>query len=662
MLVSPDAVHSMPIMRPCRTQHLVLAFCSLLAALLPSPLLAQDEVLPADMAQVYTFCERSHDLLYTQLEEASRYAQKALALAQDLNFQRGIGASLNALGDVEYVDGDIAEAHNYYTQAREVYEEVGGEHGLATTFGNLGNVYWRQENLQQALTLHLRALKVFERLGDKKEIAISLNNIGVVHVDQGNLDEALTYYSRSAALSTSLNDRGRLIRTLSNMGSVYSQQDAYDKAHEHLQDALDIAKELGDRGHMAFIYNNIGYLLAKQDRHERAVEVLSEAVRLSRAAGNNRLLMFIHDGLSRSYHGLGQYDRALEHAHQSLTLAQEMDSNRRQMEAHLSLSKIHEAAGNYEQALTHHQHYVAAKDSVFNAEKTRIVAQMQTRYETEEKKQMIEVLQQESRIQALQAERWRNRMIAGVGVLLLFSGFLFGRYRLKQRSNRLLEAKNEEIEAQREALERSLAEKKVLLREVHHRVKNNLQVISSLLNLQADAIDDPSALAALRDTQSRVQAMALIHRKLHRKEDLPRIDMQTYIEGLSDFLLRAFNGKAKAVDCNVCVPNLHLNADTAIPLGLILNELLSNALEHAFPNGTEGTIRVTMQEYAPNRYELEVTDDGRGFSTSPLTPSSSGLGFQLVKKLTRQLEGALQVDSGPDGTRYTLRFTETAMS
>lgn len=652
---------------PCRILTLALTLLGLLV-LLPYPLLAQkDTALPlpqkveaaTDSAWVDELRAWASTHRHTRPAQARRYAEKALALARDLNYTRGIGASLTTLGNLAYGRSDLDRAQAYYTKSQEAYEQMGDERALIRNRANLGNVHKNRGNLEQALTYYFEALEGLEQSDDTESQAVVLNNIGNAHKNQGNLKQALTYFERATALSETLDKPVPLAYVLNNYGTALSEHGAYEQAHRHLRRALAISKEHGYQSYTACISNNLGFLFNKQGRYRRALAPLFTAERLSTALEEDGRLLLVYEELGKAYQGLSQHDRALHYAHESLTLARQVESTYHQMEAHRTLSNIYAAAQHYEQSLAHHRQYVAAKDSIFNTEKTRIITQMQTRYETEEKKRTIESLQHESRIQALQTARWRNRMIAGVGALLLLSGFLFSRYRLKQRSNRLLEAKNEEIEAQRVALEQSLAEKNVLLREVHHRVKNNLQVISSLLNLQADAIDDASALAALRDTQSRVQAMALIHRRLHRKEDLPCIDMQNYIEGLSDFLLRAFNGKAQTIRCEVHAPNLELNADTAIPLGLILNELLSNALEHAFPDGAVGEIQVAMREIAPDHYELEVTDDGVGLPPHAHTDPLSGLGLQLVQQLSRQLEGTLQVKNGI-GTRYTLRFTETA--
>jgi PAS domain S-box-containing protein len=191
-----------------------------------------------------------------------------------------------------------------------------------------------------------------------------------------------------------------------------------------------------------------------------------------------------------------------------------------------------------------------------------------------------------------------------------------------------------------ERLRESLHEKEVLLREIHHRVKNNLQVISSLLNLQSVHLHDEAALAAFRESQGRIRSMALVHEKLYQSGDLARVDVGGYIQDLAGQLLRSY-APVGQVDLEVAVPELSLGVDTAIPCSLILNELISNSLKHAFPGGRRGAIRVTLRETGAERFTLEVEDDGIGFPEGLDPNRAETLGLQLVTTLAEQLDGSV---------------------
>jgi PAS domain S-box-containing protein len=201
----------------------------------------------------------------------------------------------------------------------------------------------------------------------------------------------------------------------------------------------------------------------------------------------------------------------------------------------------------------------------------------------------------------------------------------------------------------------SLREKELLLKEVHHRVKNNLQVISSLLQLQAQELRDPETARLFRESQGRVRSMALIHEQLYRSDDLARIDFAAYVEDLVGHLDRGLGRRAATVGFRIEVQRFPLPLDLAIPCGMILNELVSNALEHAFQAGRTGEIRIgfTVEEGA---YCLTVADNGRGMSEEPIGEATTSLGLKVVRALVRQLHATLDV-AHHGGTRFAIRFT-----
>jgi two-component sensor histidine kinase len=210
--------------------------------------------------------------------------------------------------------------------------------------------------------------------------------------------------------------------------------------------------------------------------------------------------------------------------------------------------------------------------------------------------------------------------------------------------------------AQRTRVERqireSLHEKEVLLKEIHHRVKNNLQVVSSLLTLQANQTDDQLATTLLGDSQNRVKAMALIHESLYRSSDLARINFTDYVNGLLQFLIPAYE-TANHVTIHIQAEDIWLSLDTAVPCGLIINELISNALKHAFPDGVDGLIQVEMRRDGEG-FTLSVKDNGIGFPEGIDYRNTTSLGLQLVGSLARQLDGMVEL---LDGVGTTVKIT-----
>jgi two-component sensor histidine kinase len=211
-----------------------------------------------------------------------------------------------------------------------------------------------------------------------------------------------------------------------------------------------------------------------------------------------------------------------------------------------------------------------------------------------------------------------------------------------------------------EQLKVSLKEKEALLKEIHHRVKNNLQVISSVLRLQSDYIKDERVLALFKDSQNRIRSMALIHEKLHQSSNLLKINFEDYLRDLADNLLRSYAANVQAATLCTEAAGVWLNIDTAIPCGLIINELVSNALKHAFPALTsDNEISVEIVRSEDNQLTLTVRDNGIGFPPDLDFRNTDSLGLELVCVFTEQLEGTIKLDRTVGaGTTFTITFSE----
>jgi PAS domain S-box-containing protein len=205
-----------------------------------------------------------------------------------------------------------------------------------------------------------------------------------------------------------------------------------------------------------------------------------------------------------------------------------------------------------------------------------------------------------------------------------------------------------------EQLRASLREKEVLLKEVHHRVKNNLQVVSSMLSLQSMNATDPTMMRMLQESQDRVRSMALIHEKLYKSGDLAHINFEEYARNLTAYLVRSYSGQGQPIDLRLDISDIPFSIDLAIPCGLIINELVSNALKYAFPEGRAGTITVSIRQDSGS-YRLIVGDDGVGMPAHVDYRNHSSLGLQLVNTLVGQLEGTITM-SAEKGTAFTIQF------
>lgn len=232
---------------------------------------------------------------------------------------------------------------------------------------------------------------------------------------------------------------------------------------------------------------------------------------------------------------------------------------------------------------------------------------------------------------------------------LYISGDIFGRM-LLGNYNKLYQSKRE--------IEKKNYEKELLLKEIHHRVKNNLQTISSLLNMQARAHDNKEIVSILHSNHNRVFSMAMVHEMLYAHEDLSKIEYQNYVEQLCNFLINSFKRTDEEIQCNINIKCIKFNIETAVPLSLLISELITNSLKHAFPNTNKGTINVWIEKNDPEYFLLTYSDTGIGMDSNTLQGTSNSMGVKLISKLARQLRGTLKLVESKTGTTFLVKFKE----
>lgn len=238
-------------------------------------------------------------------------------------------------------------------------------------------------------------------------------------------------------------------------------------------------------------------------------------------------------------------------------------------------------------------------------------------------------------------------------ICILFSVYLlggvFGKDLLKAH-HRLYKSKTE--------IEKRVNEKEMLLREVHHRVKNNLQTVSSLLNLQSKNTNNSQIKTVIKSSQNRVISMAMIHEMLYMRDNLSKIEFRSYVKELGEYLIKSLNATRNHIELHVDIPEVKLGIDTAIPLGLLINEVITNSLKYGFTNNKDGHIHIRLKKESDAFYELFIGDSGVGFSDEIDLKTTKSLGLKLIHNLARQLKGSISRETSQNGTNYTVKFQD----
>ncbi len=388
---------------------------------------------------------------------------------------------------------------------------------------------------------------------------------------------------------------------------------------------------------LADIYISLADLNINIGEYVKAEADAREAIRYSTLLNNNFMLMRSWLSLAKLQNLNKQPDSAILSLKICLETATENFGDGYFLhQAYQEQGKAYASLGNYKKAYAAFLKHDALEDSVFTIEADQRVATLQTEFEVAQKESTI--LSQQQFIS--QQERLQWLTLGAAGLLIFILVFLYRNYQNKRRVNFTLETLNQDLEQKNIQLDKRIAENELLLKEIHHRVKNNLEIVSGLLALQAAQIDHPSAQAVMQASQNRVLSMGIIHQKLYQKGNLAAIEMKDYFRNLSEGILDTFNAAGRiTIECPM--EPIELDVDTAVPVGLIANELLTNALKYAFDESKPGCIRISLNKTSVmGELEFKVSDNGAGKPESVM-PKGTGFGTELVNLLVQQLGGKM---------------------
>jgi len=322
------------------------------------------------------------------------------------------------------------------------------------------------------------------------------------------------------------------------------------------------------------------------------------------------------------------------------------------------------AKGNYKDAYEISQLLKQANDSLAKNETRQRILQEKLRYDSLQQAERTrtyrnDILQKQTEVES--SRKIMYLVIAALALALLLAIAFYRNYRNTKKANRIIAQQQQETEEKKRIIETSLTEKETLLKEIHHRVKNNLQIISSLLSLQANRTDDEHLKRIMNEAKNRIGSMALIHQKIYQSGNLSSVDFQAYIEQMAQSIDANFNHEKKSIAQHIDTHGISLDIDTSIPLGLIINELLTNSYKYAFAGRSSGTLSISLKEKNAEELELHVSDDGQGLPPGFDPSSLNSLGVKLVKGLASQIKGTVRFESD-QGTHCFIDFKKPSLS
>ncbi|MBL4668756.1 MAG: tetratricopeptide repeat protein [Flavobacteriales bacterium] len=573
--------------------------------------------------------------------KAKQIVEKNLARKLDPKTKRSflliLATSLNNIGYVYKQQNNLNKALEFYNKSLKTREEIGDKPGIANSLNNIGSLYDNLGKIEKALEHYDRSLKIQEAIGDKKNAAISLINIGSLYYYQGDTIKSLEFLYQGVKILEKNGNKYFLSVCQNNIGNILNSQKKPTKALSFLDKSLNIRKSIEDNQGVATCLNNIALsysILAEQMSNKSRKDSLKR-VELSYYRKSLKILEKIEDkkNIASSLLNIGRMElksgniaQAKKNALRSFAISKDIGFPVNIKQSAKLLSMVYEKEGKGIASLEMYKLFITMRDSVSNnkTQKATIKQNMQYNFD---KKETLAKIEHEKELTRTKVEKNKQRIIIwgvsiGLLLILIFSFVIVKRLRISNAQKLIIEQKN--------------AENELLLGEIHHRVKNNLQVISSLLGLQERSINDKSAKAAIIEGKERVKSMGLIHKLLYQHDNYSGVEMNDYVNKLIHGLLDSFGMDKSNIKLNLDFSKIKLDVDTAIPVGLIINELVINSLKYAYENIESPSLKVNLIE-TDKELILEIADNGNGKMTE--LNNSKSFGMKLVKSLARQVGG-----------------------
>lgn len=512
---------------------------------------------------------------------------------------------------------DCDQIRHWIEVAEPLLIEASDNRGLAELAYQKGYEAFCQGMYEEAMVHILEGLRIMEDLNDDAGIALGHLRMSRIFHFTFKMAQSGEYGRRAGEAFERLENYPDAWDAWSFAGHGFRMEGDSVQAQFCFERGMAMAEQSGLRQVMGLAYNDLGSFYMEMNRYDSA-EIYFEKALEYRDTMNVRQEMVIKNGLGQVFLATDQYQKCIDLLSGALTTVYETGDIFFLTEIPEYIARSYEGLGQYDSAYKYMEINWKYSDSLFTQNQDEALEEMRSKYESDKKDALI-----------IQQQHERVYIMALLALALLLAILFYRRYVAKKKMTELLNKRNEE--------------KDFLLREIHHRVKNNLQILSSLLSIQSEYIQDENALNAIVEGRNRVQSMSFIHQQLYSKDNVTAVDMRIYVKELCDHLSQTFSSPQKEIDILYENEIDLVDVETAIPLGLIINELITNSIKYAFEGQQKGEIEVRLWLNEEENLCLRVADDGQGTISSKV---SSSFGTDLVNILSKKLKGKVTVETG----------------
>ena len=538
-------------------------------------------------------------------------------------------------------------------------------------YWSIGRTSLRLGDYTNALKYNLLALKTAKEVNDTTlQVGYIKHLIALTYIEMKDYNRAIPYSLEVLRMSRRYNNSDFINTELSALALSYTHTNQITKALTMLNEMKRRAQSKLEKLSVSVNYlNNLIYAkrLRQADKYAKEIKDLLTGI----PPDNVKEVMDAYNSLASYYQETGKVKQAYHYTELYATMAHKLNYISGIRTAEYRYYKLVTLQGDLKSAMAHFLKEQQIKDSIESVEKAYQLSLLHIENEAQEKTAHIDSLTRQAQLKDSRLKR--NELVQSVAIggslaLLTITGLIYSRYRLKQRSNAILTRQKSEIDQKNSALQdlvadknalledkdKLLSEKDLLLKEVNHRVKNNLQIVMNLLQSQTFYMSNESAQQAILESQNRVRSIALIHDQLYKTENITQINLSPYIKELIFSLDGSLNQKINNVAIICDVEDIALDVSMAIPVGIILNEIVTNGLKYAFPGNRVGTIKIIAKQ-SGSFIELQVSDNGVGLPADFNLSSTKTLGITLLRGLTEQLKGIFSAEN-KNGLTIKLKF------
>ncbi|WP_242675453.1 tetratricopeptide repeat-containing sensor histidine kinase [Niastella koreensis] len=592
--------------------------------------------------------------------EVESYLDKAVQLyAQAHNIEREAYAR-TILAGFHYNFGKSNLTESELLRALELYNKIGSTK-VSDVYYSLSYVNRYRGAYEKSLLYATKCVENAERNNDTTSLDNYYGELALVYDELSRPEESCHWYRKTLEKRSEQKQDGTSV--LQTATFLIRQLIKLKKNREALalMDSLLVVYPPKNLREKSAVAQNYAYCFDALKRYPEAEQNYISCLAYCRKAGfDNETISIGNMDLGRFYLQHGQFKKAKTYLDTAVTI---MGADRviDQRELFKMRFTADSALGNYSAAIKNLQYYQFLNDSIYNERKSRQIEELTVQYETQKKEQNIRLLENEKQLQQNELAKEQNtkRWIVGAVLLLIaIVGLLVNYSRLKQRTNQELQVQQIQIEKKNNSLQQLVAEKEWLVREIHHRVKNNFHMVMGLLHTQAAYLQSEEAIQAVTESSQRIQAMSLVHQKLYQSDNLSAINMTGYIHELIDYLKDSFH-TGNTIRFNLQIDPVTFTVSYCVPVGLIVNEAVTNAIKHAFPDKQEGVIDISLKSLGDEHFLLSIKDNGVGLPATFNAASQTTMGMRLMRGLSDDLDAVFQIHNN-NGTQITLDFIAEA--